>query len=257
MKFLTLSKKQLQELAKLNQKKYRDLQQRYLISGLNAVQGALETSDIEPQAVLLRQDNKDILSQINISTDVPVFIIEAKDFERISDEKSPQGVALIMKKPFVSIRDFRASQLSLYLEEINDPGNLGTIMRSALWFGIDTIILSSGSVDPYHPKVVRSSAGSLVHLKIYELQEFNQLDEIINKQNIECVGTIVKGGSLPEKIKIPAKPLMLCFGSEAHGLSTDMKNKCNQFCTLARKGKGESLNLAVSVALCLYALNKS
>jgi len=251
-----ISKTLVQELVKLKQKKYRDTQQRYLVSGLNAVQGALESQRVNPQMVLIQQGRESYLDILPEEFSAPVYELEEKDFKRLSDEKTPQGIALVIEKPLMDLDEFQLrSSLLLYLQDINDPGNLGTIIRSAVWFGVDTILLSSGSVDPFQPKAVRASAGFITQMQIYEQVDIEELGRLTEKNKMQLAGTVVKSGTSLNEFKYSAdSPLLLAFGSEAHGLSDDVLDLCRQHITIPKKGRGESLNLAISVALCLYGI---
>lgn len=254
-----LSQSALQKMAKLKQKKYRDLDQAYLISGFRAVSGALEADHIKPKALIYSQGVEMEIKDFQLPKDLLCYAIPAKDFKRLSDEKSPQGVALLMDRPALSLNQLpNNSQLSLYLEEINDPGNLGTIIRTALWFGVDNILLSPQSVDPFQPKVVRASAGFITQARIYEQVDPNKLRQLKQDRGLSIAGTVLTGTETPETLKSKwAGPKMLAFGSEAQGLSPQILDLCDYQFTIPKKGQGESLNLAVAVALSIAGLSES
>jgi len=254
----TISKSLLSDIIKLRQKKYRDLQQRYIISGLNAVQTALQADDCRVHSLLVQQGRQELLRVLNIKKEKPVYQLSENDFRKISEENSPQGIAVVLERPLNLIEDFHTHKGSvLYLENINDPGNLGTIIRSALWFGSDSILLSPGSVDPYQPKVVRASAGLVTHTKLYENVTSAELSKLKLERGFQIAGTVVLDGQPVEKYKVSdSVPLVLAFGSEAHGLSEEIQEICDHKITITKKGTGESLNLGISAALCLFSLNQ-
>jgi len=253
----TIPKALLQETAKLKQKKFRDIQGQYIVSGLNAVQGALDSVQ-EPLVVFCMQGREHLLAELSGPFSAPVYATTEKEFSRISDEKVPQGIALLMKRPSTDFNAFRPSgNIFLYLEAINDPGNLGTIIRSALWFGVDTIFLSPASVDPFQPKVVRASAGAVAQINLYEQVDLDNLKELKKKTDIQIAATVVAGGSALETF-VPAsgRPLLIALGSEAHGLSDALQELSDVRLTIPKKGRGESLNLGISAALCLYEITR-
>ncbi len=252
-----VSKSILQETAKLKQKKFRDIQKQYLVSGLNAVQGALDSAQ-EPLAVFLMQGREDWLEELPRTLQAPLYSVTEKEFRYISDEKNPQGIALLMERPQANMDDLQpADNTLLYLEAVNDPGNLGTIIRSALWFGVDTILLSSGSADPYQPKVVRASAGTVAQVHLYEHIGAAELKRLKNEKNVQIAATVVSGGvALNVFNSPPGKALLLALGSEAHGLSKEIRELSDIQVTIPKKGRVESLNLAISAALCLYEITR-
>ena len=253
-----ISKSLLADIAKLRQKKYRDQQQRYMVSGLNTLQEALQAEGCKAHSILIRKGKQDLLNVLNIKTETPVYQLSENDFSKISDEKSPQGIAAVLQRPLTRLDDFHTHKgIVLYLEGINDPGNMGTIIRSALWFGSDSILLSPGSTDPYQSKVVRASAGLVTHTKIYENVSAIDLSKLKQEHGLKLAGTVVLNGQSLKEFKLPdSAPLILAFGSEAHGLSEEIQELCDHKITISRNGKGESLNLGISAALCLFALNQ-
>ena len=251
-----VSKSMLQETAKLKQKKFRDIQKQYLVSGLNAVQGALDSAQ-EPLAVFIMRGREQWLRELPRPLSVPVYTTGETEFKRISDEKKPQGIALLMERPPTDFKRFRPSgNMTLYLEAINDPGNLGTILRSALWFGVHTILLSPNSVDPYQPKVIRASAGAVTQIQLYERVAPEDLKQLKQKVDMQIVATVVDGGTLLNRFVPSSSSLLLAFGSEAHGLSDAVRELSDVSLTIPKIGRGESLNLGVSAALCLYELTR-
>lgn len=216
--------------------------------------GSLPASDFRPLALLLQEGKEALLSGLPIDKAAPRYLLTERDFMRISDEDTPQGIALLAERPSLNLLAHppRAAFLP-YLEQVNDPGNLGTIIRSLLWFGHHEILLSPGSVDPFSPKAVRSSAGSVTHCRIYEDIELDKLRTMRNEKSYKILGTAMDGERTIREWH-PAKDerWILLFGSEAHGLSREARSMCDQLVAIPKPGFGESLNLATSVALFLY-----
>jgi len=254
-----LSQSAIQKIAKLKQKKYRDLDKTYLVSGYKAVKGALEADQLQPKAFIYTQHYEQEIQNFQLPKGLPLYQVTTKDFNRLSDEKSPQGVALLLERPSLSLKQFQKdSSLSLYLEEVNDPGNLGTIIRTALWFGVENILLSPKSADPFQHKVVRASAGYITQARIYEQIRAADLQQLKQDHDLSIAGTVLDSLDTPESLK-PNLPdsILIAFGSEARGLSREILDLCNYKFTIPKKGKGESLNLGVAVALSIAGLCSS
>ena len=255
--FLNLSQNKIKQLAKLKQGKYRRLSGQYIISGLRAIKGCLQATGFSPNSVFVQQGKEHLLDELNLSNiQVPVYLLTENDFSRISDENNPQGIALLADCPVQQRQEQKPqSPVLIYLQEINDPGNLGSIIRSLLWFGFNEVLLSPGSVDPYSPKVVRASAGYISHCNIYQDITSQKLLELKESCNYRLYGTAADS-TLEIKSFKPKKNerFILLFGPEAHGLSEELSALCEKMLTINRIGTGESLNLGVSAALFLYQI---
>ena len=260
-----ISRSNLSRIACLKHKKYRDEEQAYLISGLFAVKTALESTDIHVTDILLRQDRLDWLQTIPINAGkmrrATVHQLSAPQFQKISDEKNPQGIALVARKPSLPVDPIVIDDpLVIYLDQINDPGNLGTIIRTSAWFGVRTLLLSPRSADPFQPKVVRSSAGLISHMRC--LEEFSplHLNQLITAGDYRIIGASEKAEQRIDHFDFKSsQKYCLVFGSEARGISPELQRLIQQPLAIPRYGVGQSLNLAVSVALFLYqrSQNKS
>ena len=225
-----------------------------MISGLRAVKTALENEQARFLECIVTEDKINLLDQVfkNSHHIIPQFSTSEKDFSRLVDEKTPQGICLVAQKPATSftLDKFLGNKI-LYLDRINDPGNLGTIIRSAEWFGFNTILLSPESADPYQPKVVRSSAGIILNISIVENVTINQIQQLKNEMNFKVYGTEIIEGRNITNFQF-AKKLIIMMGSEAHGLDSELLKICDDKISIDRIGKGESLNLANAAAIIMY-----
>lgn len=248
-----LSHNQLRLVRKLKLVKYRQEQGRYLVSGLNAARSAARYGKKDLQMVLIERDRQDLLRDIPLPRDIPVFELSRQDFKSISDEKNPQGIALLMGMPGRGAEPIdRRQGLHIFLDRINDPGNLGTIIRSAAWFGLPSLLLGADSVDPFNPKCVRASAGMICAMRIVSGVTAADLQEL-KQAGYALAATVVprqadRADPLPER---PEK-LVIMFGAEASGLHASLLELGDLSISIPRPGYGESLNLASSVAILLY-----
>jgi RNA methyltransferase, TrmH family len=177
------------------------------------------------------------------------FLLTAKIAERISDTRAPQGIFAEISMPKQAKND--AHGLTLALDRIQDPGNLGTIIRTAAWFDVKSILLSAGSVDCYNPKVLRSTQGEIFSVGIREGLDLKAECAEVKKRGgwIVAATSSQDAGSLYD-MKFQEN-ITFIFGSEAHGVELSVEQFADETVTIPRFGAGESLNVATSVGIIL------
>lgn len=179
---------------------------------------------------------------------VKKFIVNEKIKNSISQTESPQGIFAVVKMKKFSI-EFRDKRFVI-LDRIQDPGNLGTIIRTSDAAGFNTIILDKGSVDPFNPKVVRSSQGSLFHLKIINF-DIKRIIEELKDRGVKILGTSPKGDKIYTDVNIEDR-LAIVFGNEAKGIRDEILSMCDETIRIPIYGRAESLNVSVSSGIILY-----
>lgn len=179
--------------------------------------------------------------------------ITQKQFSEISQVETPQGILAVVKSKPNKLEDLFTQDKALIVicHEIQDPGNLGTIIRTADAAKATGIILSAGTVDVYNPKVVRSSMGSIFNLPIVQVKEVKSAINMLKERNIKVIGTALdtKKSLYDEDLK-PACAILI--GNEGAGLSSEVLSQCDSKIKIPILGKAESLNAAVSCAIILY-----
>lgn len=183
-----------------------------------------------------------------------VAVLSGKLFGTIADTDSPQGIVLIAKRPEVS-HDFDADgarlPLVLFLNEINNPSNLGAVLRSAEAAGVTRVFVSKDSTDPFSPKALRSSMGSAFRLSLSTGCEFSDILTYAAENRFLTVGADVS--ATRDHTDVDWKtPRILVIGSEAHGLSDDQKKALDELVCIRMANDVESLNLAVSVGVIVF-----
>jgi RNA methyltransferase, TrmH family len=244
------SKNQIKEWKKLQLGKYRKKTGLFLAEGLRCVEQILQNGLLEVTAVLT--DGTDTIRQISIDT-VPVFELPADEFASISDTETPQGVIAVCRMPDEpSLTDLlEGDGVLVALDAIQDPGNLGTIIRSAAWFGTKAIIAGTGCVDPYHPKVVRSSAGATGSVSLIK----GDLDDLFS--NFEHNGWqiyLMDGAddAIELKLIIPNRKSVLTIGNEANGISQSLFAEDRIKVRISGKTRAiESLNASIACGIAL------
>ena len=238
MLITSVNNSRIKELVKLKDKKYRDSNNLFFIEGKDIVEEAYKKSLIKELYVL---------EGTEVIFDIPFTYVGYDVMKKISDMDSiSEYYAVCYKK-----RDLDIGNRIIILDNIQDPGNLGTIIRSAVAFNFDTVVLSRGCVDLYNPKVVRSTKGMLFNINIIvrELESFiNELDDYI------IYGTDVVNGNNIKNENIPSK-VALVIGNEGRGISDDIKRLCNRFIYIDMNNKCESLNASVAASILMYEVN--
>jgi len=248
----------LDDVKKLHQKKYRAQFGYYLVEGEHLVlelQKALRALNhtngtLQNIKLYVVEEHQGWAQSLN--EDFSVTVLTHKQMSQISDTKTPQG--MIARVPLDQAVSAHAEQTSkqryLYLHEVQDPGNLGTIMRSLAWFGGFKLLLSPNSVDPFNPKVVRSSMGAIFHIPIELDVELNALQQRFkNFAYLDMDGSPIHTSSFAEYE-------CYMFGNEARGVPRSALLACQaEAFTIAGCGSIDSLNLASAVNICAYQLS--
>ncbi len=174
-------------------------------------------------------------------------------FAAVCDTKNPQGILAVCKKPHWDTDAVLAKKTPFLLlaEELNDPGNLGTVIRTADACGADAVFLSHGSVDLYNPKVLRATMGSLFHVPVFQNADLPLLAERLKAKRIPLYAAHLKGNCTPYALPLRNACAFL-IGNEARGLSEEAAALCDAWVKLPMPGQAESLNASVAAAVLLY-----
>jgi TrmH family RNA methyltransferase len=182
--------------------------------------------------------------------------VTAREMERMSTLTSPPGVLAVVGMPdatasVLDVSSLNSPSLSLVLDGLSDPGNLGTIIRTADWFGCRQIFVSPDSVDAFNPKVVQATMGGIFRVKVTVVELEGFLKEC-SRESIVIAGLDLRGESLPEaRRRLSESHVMAVVGSESHGLSVPVKEACTDFIHIPGGGGMESLNAAMAAGIVL------
>lgn len=239
----------LDDVKKLQQKKYREQFGHFLVEGEHLV---LELQKAAQHAPLLASSELYVTAAYeHWQSPFRTHLISDRQMAQIADTKTPQGIIAVVPMAAIGPGPSAPAGKAIYLHEIQDPGNLGTILRSLAWFGGFRCLLSPGSVDPFNPKVVRASMGAIFHTPI---EQDVSLDNLSTRfARIACLD--MQGQSL----RAPAFAQADCylFGNEARGVPGQALSELNATpFTIAGSGAIESLNLASTVNICVYELSR-
>ena len=244
MLITSLENEKIKNYVKLKDRKNRKLTKTFLIEGMHLVLEALKKGIVIE--LILEKDTV-------LPSEIPTIYVTEEIIQKISSLETPSNVmALCNMLPDSKI----LGEKIILLDEIQDPGNLGTIIRSSVAFNVDTLIISPDTVDIYNPKVLRATQGMLFHLNIVTMDLHAAIEEI-KKNEIPVYGTRVEYGedvrNLREKDKIK---YALVLGNEGKGIDTSILGKCDKYLYISMNEFAESLNVAVATSIILYELNR-
>ncbi|MGA7160680.1 MAG: RNA methyltransferase [Bacteroidota bacterium] len=259
-----LTKSKLQYLKNLSQKKYREKGRVFLVEGWRGVEeacAALKEIEILVHTKAVNENHQygPFLSTARGKSKERLEISE-KEFSLIADTVAAQGIAAVVKKPIFNADDEIEKLLKqdnafvVALDHIADPGNLGAIIRTSDWFGLDVILLGRNCVELYNPKVVRSTVGSIFHLPILDCSEnsdrFPDLLKRLQKNGFTLFGGEVSGNADLRTHVWPKKSLLV-IGNEARGISSEITKMLDEHLVIPKFGDAESLNAGVAAGVFL------
>lgn len=239
-----LSRNTVKYIQSLTHKKYRDIHQAFIAETPKVVAEFLD-SNFEVENIYATEKWYETQTGNKELRHLPITIVGAPDLEKISQLKTPHDVLAVFKIPQFSLPKSLSGKISVALDDLQDPGNLGTIIRIADWFGIENIICSKHTANAYNPKVVQASMGSLAHVSVFYLD----LISFLKDSPLPVMASSLHGISL-YKSPIP-KEGILVIGNEAAGVSEEIIGFSTQQLMIPRLGKAESLNAAIATAVFL------
>jgi RNA methyltransferase, TrmH family len=237
--------KEVRAVAKLHTSKGRENQNKFIIEGLRACQSLIETKKLRLSQVYVTQPLAEKAKQFISSGQLT--LVSDMIMERISSAGTPSGIVAVFEIP--SRPQLSKLSSGIVLAQISDPGNMGTLIRSAAAMDYKTVVVLEGC-DPWSPKVIQSTAGTIGAVDIFQLTWQELLE---NKGTLKLAALVVNGGEAPAKI---SKDSLIVVGNEAHGLPEEWAKECEQKITLPMPGKTESLNAAVAGSIAMYTSKK-
>ena len=182
----------------------------------------------------------------------PVHVVTDKAAKALSDTVTPVGLIAVCEIPEVALADvLDGPTLVAVAVETSDPGNAGTLIRLADAMGADALILAGDSVDPYNPKCLRSSAGSIFGTRVLSVPDPVDLVGTLRGSGLQVLATTLDGTAPLPSVDL-SRPTAWLFGSEAHGLSPEVAAAADTQVAIPMRGSAESLNVAAAAAICLY-----
>ncbi len=249
-KIISRDNKLLRDCIKLNQKKYRDSYGAMLVEGENLVGEAVASG----KAVLILYDEK--VSLPEKYRNVPSVAVKSSLFTYLTDTKNDQGIVCVVERPEKDKKRFfrlagGAGTNILIFDRLQDPGNAGTLIRTAEAAGYSGVIVIAGSADPYSPKVIRAAAGSIMRVPVYEADDAAEVREMVDIMKKRLVATVPKGGKTLDEADLK-EDVCLIVGNEGNGISQELIDAADETVMIPMMGEVESLNAAVAAAGIMY-----
>ena len=254
---MTAQSARIRQARRLATRAFRRKAGRFLVEGPQAVREALEHRELvvevyaEPAVAARHRD----LADLAAAAGVPWFEVDRAAIEALSETVTSQGVVAVCTLVTVPLRTDSVKLVAAGVQ-VRDPGNVGTLIRTADAAGADAVVLSAESVDPHNPKAVRASVGSIFHVPVTTDVDIVDAVEAWREQGLQVLAadgygatdldSCIDDGTL-------AKPTVWLFGNEAHGLPDDINAIVDHSVKVPIYGRAESLNLATAAAICLYA----
>jgi TrmH family RNA methyltransferase len=234
---LSITKNEIKLIKSLSQKKFRHQEELFLVEGIKGIREFLDS-----EFKLFK------LYATDAVFDADTTLISLKDLQKISALKTPNTALAIFKMPEFTIT--KPTSLVLALDDVRDPGNLGTIIRLCDWFGIETLVCSLETVDCFNPKVVQATMGSLTRVKVI----YTGLEHYIKQSSLDVYGTFMDGSNIYTEA-LPKEGIIV-MGNEANGISIEIESLVTKKIGIPRFGNfkaTESLNVATATAIVLSA----
>lgn len=252
MNWITSTENQIyKQILQLQKKKHREQSGQYLIEGPNLINEALENG--AEIVFLVESVEKEFLTEHTY--DAPVYVMSEPLFRKVTETETPQGIlAVVKKKVFSEEAFFRVNPQRtnlLVADRIQDPGNLGTMMRTADAAGYQGVILLKGTVDPYSSKVVRSAAGALFRLPLLFLDTPEDVLRVLKARQRKIVCTVLSGGQPYYDAEIKEQ-IALVIGNEGNGICQELFEGADLLVSIPMTAGSESLNAAVSAGILMY-----
>ncbi len=243
----------IKHIKKLKEKKYRDVSKEFIIEGIKLIKEAIEENAKIKQVIICDNcQNSDIIPKdlmYEIAKYECIYVTE-NIFKTISDVNTPQGILAIIERNIEEEKIDYTQDIIVALDDIQDPGNLGTILRTVDSIGLNQIIVSKGTADSYNPKVVRSTMGAIFRVKIIECEDLEKTLKEVKKHKFELVITSLQTDNSIYDVNYNKKVIVI--GNEANGVEKKIQTIADVKVKIPMMGKTESLNVSVATGIVLY-----
>ncbi len=243
----------IKHIKKLKDKKYREMNKQFIIEGLKLIKEAIEENANIKQIVICDNCQNTGVIPTELMYEIAKYecvYVTDKVFNSISDVNSPQGILAIIEINDKEKEIDYSQDIIVALDDIQDPGNLGTILRTVDSIGLNQILVSKGTADCYNPKVVRSTMGAIFRVKIIECEDLEKTLKEIKKHKFKLVVTSLQTENSLYDIDFNKKVIII--GNEANGVEAKIQEISDEKIKIPMLGKTESLNAAVATSIVLY-----
>jgi len=251
------SNPKIKHVKELHKKKYRDKYNEFIIEGIRIIEHGLYYGRVN--SIFLTREmyedikNRELFKMIN-SKEIDIYIVPQQLFKEISDTNTPQGILGIANKVFYEIDDIlndKSNYFFIVLDRLQDPGNVGTIIRTADAAGVDCIITNKGCVDVYNTKTIRATMGSIFTMPVIHIDDSSLLIKQFKDHGIKIVSTILETNKYHFEVEYGNK-VAIIIGNEGNGISEELIKESDLKIKIPIIGSAESLNASVASSIVIY-----
>lgn len=245
----------VKHIKSLAQKKYRDIYSEYLVEGRKMVQEAIESQEEIVKILICEELLSDSLAEKELAflqnkvENEKIESVSESVFRSLSDTISPQGILAVLKQRKNTLS--KKQSVIFALDDLQDPGNLGTIIRTLDAAGYSDLILSKGTTEPYNPKVVRSTMGAIFRIQFYSTEDLKDTLLTYQKEGYQIVITALDTDSYYYDLDFQQK-MIIVIGNESKGVSKEIQKLADRKVKIPMLGRTESLNAAVATSILAY-----
>lgn len=243
----------IKHVRKLKDKKYRDEYNEYVVEGIKIVEEAVKENVKIKQIIICNDTTKTYEIPTHIMLEIAKYeciYVTDKIFNLITQVTNPQGIMAIIEKNSEKNQIDYTQDIILALDDVQDPGNLGTILRTADSIGLNQIVVSKGTADAFNSKVVRSTMGAIFRIKIIETQDLIQTIKEMKKHHFKLMVTSLQTENSIYDINFNKK--IIVIGNEANGVSKEIQDMADEKAKIPMLGRTESLNASVAAGIVMY-----
>ena len=243
----------IKHIKKLKDKKYRDESNEYIIEGVKLIEEAVKENSKIKKIIICEDTTRTYEIPTNIMLGIAKYecvYVTDKIFNSITQVTNPQGIMAIIEKNSNDAEIDFTQDIIVALDDVQDPGNLGTILRTVDSIGLNQIIVSKETADAFNPKVVRSTMGAIFRVKIIETEDLKETIKVIKKHHFKLMVTSLQTRHSIYDIEFKKK--IIVIGNEANGVSKEIQDMADEKAKIPMLGKTESLNASVAAGIVMY-----
>lgn len=243
----------IKHIKKLKDKKYRDENNEYIIEGVKLVEEAVKEKAKIKEIIICEDTTRTYEIPTHVMLEIAKYeciYVTDKIFNSITQVTNPQGIMAIVEKKSEEMDIDFSQDIIIALDDVQDPGNLGTILRTVDSIGLNQIIVSKGTADAFNSKVVRSTMGAIFRVKVIEVENLVEAIKQIKKHHFKLLVTSLQTDNSIYDINFNKK--IIVIGNEANGVSEDIQNMADEKAKIPMLGKTESLNASVAAGIVMY-----
>jgi len=243
----------VKHIKKLKDKKYRDESNEYIIEGVKLIEEAVKENAKIKKIIVCEDTTRTYEIPTNVMLEIAKYecvYVTDKIFSSITQVTNPQGIMAIIEKNTTNQEIDYSQDIIIALDDVQDPGNLGTILRTVDSIGLNQIIVSKETADSFNPKVVRSTMGAIFRIKIIEVEDLKQTIKEMKKHHFKLMVTSLQTENSIYDIDFHKK--IIVIGNESNGVSKEIQDMADEKAKIPMLGKTESLNASVAAGIVMY-----